>query len=528
MTRFKQPRTRTLAPAAALLLIVLLPALVFAIARERDSRDRDWPEVERAPVAEARERPNIILVYTDDQDAASFNARHMPQTTRLLGEQGTVFSDFIVTTPLCCPSRASLLTGNYPHNSGVFVNKDGYQHVRDKANTLGVWMQRAGYETAWVGKFLQGYNNIDDPSRPAPGFDRWAVSLRAKYYGWKLFADGHKVKGGVRPGDYYTEELTRRAVDLVGERGQRPRPLFMVLNHLAPHRGDGARGRCAGTVAPAPADHGRFEREPLPRPSSFNEADRSDKTAFAAPRGLSRTEVAKAHDRHRCRLESLAAVDRGVADLYRALERRGELENTVLVFTSDNGLLLGEHALTGKGIPYEEGLRVPLAIRVPERLLDRPRVAEVGELTTNVDLTASLLELADARPCYRPGHCRTLDGRSLVSLIEGRSGKWPGGRAIPIEGGEDGGPCGYRGLRLEREVLLQAVRPGGNGACAPIRAPEYYDLDADPFQLDNLVVTEPRRSRARVAALERRLAELEGCSGIEGRDRPPAGGRYCE
>lgn len=526
MTRFQQPRT--LAPAAVLLLAVLVPALAFAIARHRDSRGGDWAEVERAPLAQARERPNVIVVYTDDQDAASFNGRYMPQTMRLLGDQGTVFSDSIVTTPLCCPSRASFLTGNYPHNSGVFVNKDGYQHVRDKANTLGVWMQRAGYETAWVGKFLQGYNNVDDPSQPAPGFDRWSVSLRPKYYGWKLFVDGRKVKGGVRPGDYYTDELNRRAIELATEQVERPRPLFMILNHLAPHGGEGARGRCAGTVAPAPGDQGRFERESLPHPPSFNEADRSERTAFPAERRLTAADIDKARNRYRCRLESLAAVDRGIADLYRALERQDQLDDTVLVFTSDNGLLLGEHALTGKGIPYEEGLRVPLAIRVPDRLLERPRVAEVGELTTNIDLTATLLELADARPCYRPRSCRNLDGRSLVPLIEGRSGEWPAGRAIPIEGGEDGGPCGYRGLRLEGEVLLRAVAPGDDGACEPIRAPEYYDLDADPFQLDNLVATEPRPSRARVAALERRLAELEGCSGIEGRDQSRAGARFCE
>jgi N-acetylglucosamine-6-sulfatase len=528
MSRPRQPRPRTLALTAALLLVAVVPALVFAVARQREGRGADWPAVERAPVEGARERPNIVLIYTDDQEAASFNHRYMPQTMRLVADQGTVFTDSIVTTPLCCPSRASLLTGNYPHNSGVFVNKLGYQHIRDKANTLGVWMQRAGYNTAWIGKFLQGYSQVDDPGRPAPGFDRWSVTLRAKYYDWKLFTDGGKVKGGAGPADYYTDELNRRALELVDEHARQPRPLFLVLNHLAPHRGEGATGRCRGTVAPAPGDQGRFEREPLPRPPSFNETDRSDKTAFRSDRRLGRAAVAKAHDRHRCRLESLGAVDRGVADLSRAFERQGELGNTVFVFTSDNGLLLGEHALTGKGIPYEEGLRVPLAMRVPDRLLDRPSAPRVDELTTNIDLTATLLDLADARPCYRPGSCRTLDGRSLVPLIEGRSADWPAGRAIPIEGGEDGGPCGYRGLRLEREVLLQKVSAEEEGACAPQGLPEFYDLGADPFQLDNLAATEPPRSRARIESLQGRLARLERCSGIEGRDRVRPDTPFCE
>jgi arylsulfatase A-like enzyme len=188
---------------------------------------------------------------------------------------------------------------------------------------------------------------------------------------------------------------------------------------------------------------------------------------------------------------------------------------------------MGEHGLTGKGVPYEEGLRVPLAIKVPEQLLGGEAPGVVDELTANVDLAPTLLELAGARPCVRPGSCRTLDGRSLVPLLEGRTGAWPSDRAIPVEGGEHDTICDYRGLRLPDEVLLQRVTEN-EGGCEPLGAPELYDLDADPFQLDNLVASDPEGSRARAAELERRLAELGECVGIRGSDQRPDGTRPCE
>jgi N-acetylglucosamine-6-sulfatase len=487
---------------------------VFAVVRERADRDGapNWEPVQRASVDRAQERPNIVFVYTDDQEAATFNPRYMPRTTALMADGGTSFSDAVVATPICCPSRASMLTGSYPHNSGVWMNKEGWSKLRDAQNNLGSWMQRAGYRTAWIGKFLQGYKQgVPDPSVAAPGFDDWMVSLKPKFFDYKLFVDGEKVKRGSAGRDYYTDVLTRRAVRLVREQSRQPRPLFMVLNHLAPHRGKGGKGRCSGTVAPAPRDFGTLAGEPLPRPPSFNRAD-TKKTAFPAARPLNGAEIEKETLRNRCRLESLAAVDRSVADVAGELERRGELENTIFVFTSDNGLLLGQHALTGKGIPYEEGLKVPLGIRVPPQLLEQPPVARVDRLVANIDLAPTLLELAGADSCLAPGNCRTLDGRSLVPLLEGRERAWPDDRAVLIEGGHrESGTCAYRGVRLENEVLLRAGRERDDGGCEPSAAPEVYDLRADPFQLENLAAA--GGNEGRVAELERRLQRLERCAG---------------
>lgn len=487
-----------------------------------------WAEVERAPAREAQKRPNIVFIYSDDQNAADFRRRYMPRTMRLLGDGGTTFSNFVVAAPICCPSRVGMLTGDYPHNSGVYMNHDGFSSMHSKANNIGSWMQRAGYRTAWLGKFLQGYKRvIPDPTTPAPGFDDWQVTLRARYFGWKLYTEGGVIKGGERPRDYYTDALTRRASRLVDKQLHKRRPLFMVLNELAPHKGDGGEGRCSSAAAPAPRDFGRFAHAPLPRPPSFNEADRSDKTAFVAPGDLGKRAIRQDRDRYRCRVESLAAMDRGIARIYRTVERAGQIDNTIFVFTSDNGLLLGQHALDGKDIPYEEGIRMPLAMRVPKRLLGRAPVGQVDDLTANIDLTPTLLQLAGASPCLRHSACRTLDGRSLVPLLRGKPGAWPSGRAIAIEGGMEGDICGFRGLRLDSSVLLQDVVPVDDGGCERNGTPEYYDLAADPFQLDNLLVTDPAAVEDRVGDLRARMDELQSCSGIEGRDQPTSGG-FCD
>ncbi len=366
-------------------LVVTAAALAAAVVvHERGLGDRaaaspHGQDVHRAAPKQSSQRPNIVFIYSDDQNAADLNARFMPNTMRLLAGGGTTFSDFVVAAPICCPSRAGMLTGTYPHNSGVYMNHNGFGSLTEKANTIGSWMQRAGYRTAWLGKFLQGYRRvISDPTQPAPGFDDWLVSLKAKYFDWKLYSNrGGVLHGGSKARDYYTDVLTDHAVRLFREQAKRKRPLFMVLNELAPHKGSGGHGRCSSAAVPAPRDYGRFDQLALPQPPSFNEADRTDKTAFPAPKPLGAPAIEADRDRYRCRAESLAALDRGVRRIYAAVKRAGELDNTIFVFTSDNGLLLGEHALDGKDIPYEEGIRMPMLMRVPAAVLGRPAVDSV-------------------------------------------------------------------------------------------------------------------------------------------------------
>lgn len=500
----------------AALALLGIAAIVYAERQDEDA-PIEFSEIDRGSAADAEGRPNIVFIYTDDQNADEFSRTYMPNTMRLLGDEGTVFDNFIVTTPICCPSRASMLSGQYAHNNGVYTNRTGYPGLHDQANTLGGWLQHAGYRTAWFGKFLQQYKEaVPNPATPAPGFDEWQVTLKPLYFGWKLFADGEKIKGGTRPRDYFTDVLTRRATAFVEESAGAGRPIFMVVNNLAPHRGKGGKGRCADTVAPAPSDRKRFASAQLPKPPSFNRPS-PGQTAFPGAH-LDQEAVKKELDRYRCRVESLAAVDRGVVALHDAFERAGELDNTIFVFTSDNGVLRGEHGLTGKNIPYEEGLRMPLAIKVPPQLVGGERApATVDRLVANIDLAPTLLDLAGVSPCISDGHCRRLDGRSLAPLLDdSREQQWPSDRAVVIEGGDHAEDCAFRGLRLQSEVLLLAVGPGSGDECEVRGSPELYDLAADPYQLDNLAGAEPDR----VNELRNRLERLESCAGTGDEDVP--------
>jgi len=512
---------------ATVIVAVLAAGVAYAFVSGKD-KDDGYDPVERAPESEASKKPNIVLIWTDDQNLSEFNRRFMPKTMRLLGDEGTIFKNFVVTTPVCCPSRAATMTGNYAHNNGVYSNRNGWTKLIDEQSNIGSWMQRAGYTTAWFGKFLQGYKPaVKDASVAAPGFDKWLVSVRPKYFGYELFSNGKpkKIKGGKGPRAYYTDKLTRKATKLITEEAGAPRPLFMIVNHLAPHRGKGGKGRCSNTAAPAPRDFKKFQDLPLPRPPSFGRTS-DTQTAFAEEAGLRRGDIAELTAKVRCRAESLLSADRSIASIVKAFERAGELENTVIAYTSDNGLLLGEHGLTGKSIPYEEGIHMPFALRVPARLLGGVKpVKKIDRLVSNLDIAPTFLDLANADPCIDDDECRTLDGRSLVPLLRGETAGWPRDRAVAIEGGNAGKACAYRGLRLRDEVFLEKVKEGEDG-CVPVGEPELYDLRRDPYQVHNLASVDSGRGRA--TDLRERLEALTTCAGISGRDEQTGDRPFCE
>ena len=208
------------------------------------------------------EQPNIVFVLTDDQDYTSFNRRIMPHTFRLVADPGTRFTNYYDATPLCCPARAALLTGQYGHNNGVLNNVPGYPTLEQPDNVLPVWLQRAGYQTANVGKFLNGYENaVDDKDDVAPGWDRWSVEIgnARGYYDFTLAVDGKQRKEHYQ-GEYLTDVLNRRADeyvrDLSGEQ-----PFYLQLWQSAPHVENlnaNSGGPCGGQAVPPPRDLGRF------------------------------------------------------------------------------------------------------------------------------------------------------------------------------------------------------------------------------------------------------------------------------
>jgi arylsulfatase A-like enzyme len=493
----------------------------------------------------AASKPNIIVIQTDDQDPGSLNHRVMPATVKYLRQPGTTFTDYIDSGPLCCPSRAVLLTGQYGHNNGVMWNSPNpYGDLIGKDNTLPVWLQQDGYVTAHVGKYLNYYGKaVSSPNEVAPGWDEWHTALEGAhtipYYGYRLRENGHAVDYGSSKRDYITRVLNDKAVHLIHEYVPGAKPLFLALDQVAPHVGPNTDPRCHGAPLPYPADLDKFTHTPLPESPAFNEADVSDKPRFVRlkPR-LTPKDIADLQRVNGCRLASLQAVDRGVANIFDALREEGALKDTAILYTSDNGYLLGQHRETAKVVPYEKSLHVPLVVRVPPRFRGSAGVPQILPSTVgNVDLAPTILDLAGAQPCPPTGACRVLDGRSLLPAIQTDGQDWPQHRALPLEldgpRAKANTPCDYQGLRTRGQVYVEyhgVVPPGeGGGACEPDNEVEHYNLRADPFELDNIF---PAPSGTPEALQEQRLAarvaRLSDCAGIRGRDPMPASGHYCE
>jgi N-acetylglucosamine-6-sulfatase len=448
------------------------------------------PAVRRFTV---RPAPNVVVIETDDQTVESM--RVMEKVNSLIGAQGVTFANSFVNFSLCCPSRATFLTGQYAHNHGVISNtapEGGFERFQSLhgGDNLAVWLQEAGYYTAMIGKYLNGY--INDPPVPL-GWSEWHAALPddQKVYDYFLSANGTVVRHGHEPTDFKQDVLTRKAVSLVNRRAPKPRPFFLWLTYTAPHVGSPdpsplPPSDCQGAPKPAPRHATAFDSEPLPMPPSFNEADVSDKPGAIQGRELlGANEIADMQRRYRCELESLLAVDEGVERLIEALRANRALHKTLVIYTSDNGRFHGEHRIAGgKQGSYEESIRVPLLIRGPRI----PRGISIDPLVVNADLAPTIVEVASAA---RPG--LTMDGRSLIPVL--KQATIGGNRELLIQG------AGVKAIRTER--YMYAEHSTGER--------ELYDLGSDPFQLQSLD-TSPAHAGVR-AQLADRLHQLEGCAG---------------
>ncbi|MBA3263359.1 MAG: sulfatase [Thermoleophilaceae bacterium] len=456
-----------------------------------------------APAAQAR--PNILVLMTDDQTLDSMSV--MPKTRELIGERGSTFTRSFASYSLCCPSRATLYTGQYAHDHGVLSNmppSGGYTRL-DTSNWLPLWLQAAGYRTMHVGKFLNGYGRLSPPTAVPPGFDDWHGTVDPStysYYGYTVNENGSlQTYGAAREPEFYsTDFFARRADELIAAAAPSDQPFFMSVAFLAPHSGgprepDDPPGHA--TPAVAPRHWNAFGSAALPLPLSFNEPDVSDKPVAIQrrpPIGVARAVAIR--EGYQQRLESLLAVDDAIASIVSTLRSVGELDDTLILFTSDNGFFHGEHRVpAGKLLVYEPSIRLPLLMRGP----GVPAGSTVRQLVTNGDLAPTILDASGARPG------RAQDGRSLLDLVHDPGVQW--GRELLVEGGSPQGLT-FTALRNYRWKYVEHT----TGEV------ELYDLERDPDELTSLHA-DPALAGLR-AALAARLRGLRSCSGRGCRAKP--------
>ena len=510
----------------------------------------------RTPVSVQRltgrpQRPNVVVVMTDDM--RDDDLRFMPHVRHLFGDQGVRFTNSYSPQPLCCPARASFVTGQYSHNHHVWSHAPpyGFQALHD-SSTLPVWLQEAGYDTTFLGKYLNGYGvqTLRD-GRPSlhyvpPGWDDWRGSVDGgmaagsalnggtyRYYDTTL-----NVNGRLEPhqGEYQTTLFGRESREILRSKAGSSRPFFYWASFVAPHHGrpheaddprpvlrsDGTRQVFRNPARPKRV-RGRFDSVLRQAPGHLGERDVRDKPFFIRDLPpLTSAEQRGVLEDARQRAEALSVVDNQVASMMEVLRRTGQLRNTYVVFTSDNGYFLGEHRMRqGKILPYEPSLRVPLLVRGP----GIPHGQVRTDPFTTIDLAPTILAAAGIRV---PA---TVDGTSLLDVAKHGDRGWD--RGILTE-------TGPRSVGSDSEESDNFLVPGGSPSplrftlrfSQGVRTGDYlyvehasherelYDLRTDPREVRNLVDRPAERSVVRLMARE--LDLLRNCRGAQCRRPLPA------
>lgn len=524
---FERLRILPVLPVLAVALVALLGAVGFAAIREgavESARPAAGGSSARGRSQDtSKDRPNFIIILTDDLDVPS--VEFLPRVKALLAKEGTTFSNYFVTDSVCCPSRASLLRGQYPHNHQVLSNHppegsfEKFNKLGEERSTIATWLQAAGYRTVLLGKYLNNYIGKDSRESPdahglreayaavkdylekkplyvPPGWDEWyaLINHHTRYFDYQFNENGRAVSYGDKPDDYETDVLAEKTVDFISRTAGK-QPFFIYLAPSAPH----------GPARPAPRHKDDFPQARAPRTASFDEKDVSGKPAWVrATPPLLPEQIAHIDSLYRRRLQSMLAVDEMVEKIVGALAARGLLDQTYIFFTSDNGFHLGQHRLDqGKSTAYEEDIRVPLVVRGP----GVPAGKTIQPMALNIDLAPTLSELAGiTAPDF-------IDGRSLKPLLAGAFPahvRWRDDFAVefwPHPTPHGTGQPAYEALRT-RDYLYVDLATGEK---------ELYDLNADPDELHNLAAAAPG---ALTAKLAKRLAELRHCAAASCRMEP--------
>jgi N-acetylglucosamine-6-sulfatase len=570
LSHSRVPLVARLAAAAALL--ALLIGLVFANAQKAGAASAS---------AFPPEHPSFVVIQTDDEtldqlytvfNAGGIDVPAMPNTLSMIAGKGITFNRYYVSYPLCCPSRVSLMTGRYAHNTNVRGNvqpNGGYLGFKSRGaftHNIATWLQGAGYRTIHIGKFLNGYGDepYDNGTDVPPGWSAWHTVENADthhyFYGYSLNDNG-KIDGPFgdsgswdtreygerdyfgcptttiedKPCLYETDVLTRIAWEELN--GTSPeQPFYLQLDYTAPH---GDFRRPAGPE-PAPRHYTLFDGAPFPhsREEGFNEGNVSDKPRFIreAPY-LSLNDIHTYRVYYQKALASLRAIDDGVKVVLDTLGAQHRLSNTYVIFTSDNGFFYGEHRLTGgKFLAYEPATHLPLLIRGP----GIKKGVSTGQIAGNIDITPTILELAGVKPD------KSVDGTSLVpffrdpalrtrrpflfeSFVETNDVNANGGEQAEQAPAYTPGPAARPSARASRGATASIVAPPKDyegirlGPYKYIEWPngekELYDITKDPNELNNIVKV-PNFFPIR-AYLHAQLVRLETCVGRTCRESAP-------
>lgn len=420
--------------------------------------------------------PNVLIIVTDDQRQG---LGAMPATRRLFERGGIRYTEAFATTPLCCPSRASIMTGRYAHNHGVETNFEAGE--LDQSTTIQAYLHEEGYLTALFGKF---FNHWDMSKRPEY-FDTWAISgadQESTYYRrgeWNIDGNVDRIP------KYATTFIEQQALDFLRDADENDdaRPWLMWLNTTAPH----------APFRSEPAHAGDPVRRWEGNPAVF-ERDRSDKSAYVR---RARCDIVCGRTIRRRQLRTLMSVDDMIEAVFDGAQELGEETQTLAFFISDNGLHWGEHGLRDKRKPYTESIRVPMLMRWPGAV----RAGATDErLVANIDIAPTILEAAE----IEPDASTPLDGRSLLDH------SWKRKRILTeYWRAPDGGKnATWASIRTSTSQYVQYYGIKGN-----VAGREYYDLVEDPFQLRNLLGDRDRANDPDVRGRAARLERLRRCAG---------------
>ena len=459
-----------------------------------------------ASARQAGAQPNIVLILTDDMRAEDLAS--MPAVQSLLVDQGVTLTNFLATNPSCAPARASILRGQYAHNHGVMRGKGDVGGIEqfldddDEDATIATWLHDAGIRTALVGKYLNGYGLTDDLIYIPPGWTDWYGVTREGYTRFEINEQGKLVRYKSKDGQevYSTDVLAQLASDFVADAAQADDPFFLLITPRAPH----------GPAEPASRHLAALADAKVPQTPAMNEADVSDKPDWIASLPpLTDADMAEMETYNRARLQTLLAVDELVAALVAELDETGVLDNTYILFSSDNGYSLGDHRLVQeKGSPYSESSVLPMVIRGPGIAPG----TSLDVLSSQADLAPTFAEWTGATVAS------FVDGRSLAPILAGNPVPETWRNVALIEHAESelddtGRKPTWVALR-GADMLYTSYNTGEQ---------ELYDLRVDPYQVDNIAGETDAITLEALANRAERMATCQAdmCRSIESEPLPP-------